>query len=113
MKKFLADSKMFEFDKFYRECQKNNQPFVKAKKNQADGNYLIQIDVVTKNKKFHQKTQKKINMLFENEKLFLKENNLESVFKGSNVNEETAWFDSVLPKRLDEFCEKLFDLGNE
>ena len=113
MKKFLADSKMFEFDKFYRECQKNNQPFVKAKKNPVDGNYLIQIDVATSYKKIHLKTQKKIRLLFENEKIFLKGNKLEAVFKGSNVNEETAWFDGVLPKRLDQFCETLFDLCNE
>ena len=104
---------MFEFDKFYRECQKNNQPFVKAKKNPVDYNYLIQIDVVTSNKKIQLKTQKKIRLFFENEIIFLKENKLESVFKGSNVNEETAWFDGVLPKRLDQFCERLFDLCNE
>ena len=113
MKKFLADSKMFEFDKFYRECQKNNQPFVKAKKNPVDYYYLIQIDVTTSNKKIHLKTQKKTLLFFEKEIIFLKENKLESVFKGSNVNEEIAWFDGVLPKRLDKFCERLFDLCNE
>ena len=113
MKKFLADSKMFEFDKFYRECQKNNQPFIKAKKNQIDGNYLIQIEIVTMSKYFQQKTQNQIQLLFDNEKTFLKENNLESVFKGSNVNKETAWFDGILPKRLDRFCEELFDLCSE
>lgn len=113
MKKFLADSKMFEFDKFYRDCQKNKQPFVKAKKNPADDNYLIQIDVATCTKKIPLKTKKEIGLLFENEKIFLRENDLESVFKGSNVNEETAWFDGVLPERLDKFCETLFDLCNE
>ena len=45
--------------------------------------------------------------------IFLKGNKLQSVFKGSNVNDETAWFDGVLPKRLDQFCETLFDLCNE
>ena len=113
MKKFLADSKMFEFDKFYRDCQKNKQPFVKAKKNPVDDNYLVEIDAATSSKKIHLKTQNKIKLLFENEKSFLKENKLESVFKGSNVNEETAWFDGVLPKRIDQFCEILFDLSAE
>jgi hypothetical protein len=113
MKKFLADSKMFEFDKFYRDCQKNKQPFLKAKKNPADDNYLIQMDIATGNKKIHLKTQKEIKLLFENEKIFLKGNKLESVFKGCNVNGETAWFDGVLPKRLDKFCETLFDLCSE
>ena len=113
MKKFLADSKMFEFDKFYRECQKNKQPFIKAKKNPTDDNYLIQIDVMTTSKKFYPKTQNKIQLLFQNEINFLKRVKLESVFKGYNVNEETAWFDGILPKRLDRFCETLFDLCNE
>jgi hypothetical protein len=74
---------------------------------------LIQIDVTTTNKKIPLKTQNKIKSLFKNEKTFLKRNKLEFVFKGNNVNEETAWFDGVLPKRLDPFCEILFDLCNE
>lgn len=109
MKKFLADSKMFEFDKFARECQKNNQPFIRAKKNFVDGNYLVQGDIMTSKKKLDQKNQREIILFFEKEKNFLNENNLESVFKDYNVNEETVWFDGVLPNRLDMFCETLFD----
>jgi hypothetical protein len=113
MKKFLTDSKMFEFDKFYRDCQKNKQPFIKAKKNPLDDNYLVQLDIATSRKKIQSNTQKKIKSLFENEKSFLNSNKLESVFKGSNVNEETAWFDGVLPIHIDQFCKSLFDLCAE
>ena len=38
---------MFEYDKHYRDCQKSNQPFIKARKNQIDGNYIVQLDLAT------------------------------------------------------------------
>ncbi|MBA4454272.1 MAG: hypothetical protein ACO2Y5_04170 [Nitrosopumilaceae archaeon] len=113
MKKFLADSKMFEFEKFYKECQKNNIPFVKAKKNPVDNNYLIQMDLMTCKKNLKADAQNKIYSLFEKEKEFLNENNHDSVFKGCNVDKEIVWFDGILPKRLNYFCETLFDLGNK
>ena len=31
--KYLADSKMFEYDKHYRECQQQKKPFIKSKIN--------------------------------------------------------------------------------
>ena len=33
--KYLADSKMFEYDKHYRECKQQNKPFIKSKINPA------------------------------------------------------------------------------
>ncbi|MBA4452027.1 MAG: hypothetical protein H2B05_04485 [Nitrosopumilaceae archaeon] len=110
MKKFLSDSKMFEFEKFYKECQKNNVPFIKAKKNPIDSNYLVQMDLGTAHGNLKNDSQNKIHVFFEKEKEFLKGEKLYSVFKGCNVNKEIVWFDGVLPKRLNYFCETLFDL---
>ena len=110
MKKFLADSKMFEFDKFYKECLQNNQPFIKAKKNPIDNNYLVQVDCATCGNKINQNSQDKIHQYFEKEKNYLTSNNLHSNFKGYNINEEILWFDGILPKRLDSFCKTIFDL---
>ena len=43
--KYLADSKMFEYDKHYRECQQQNKPFIKSKINPSHGNYTVNIDL--------------------------------------------------------------------
>lgn len=102
---------MFEFEKFYRECQKNNVPFMKAKKNPIDNNYLVQMDLMTCGNNLEMSNREKIKALFEKEKTFLKENNLGTVFKGCNVNKEIVWFDGIIPKRLEFFCETLFDLS--
>ena len=47
--KYLADSKMFEYDKHYRECQQQNKPFIKSKINPTHGNYTINVDLMTCN----------------------------------------------------------------
>ena len=102
---------MFEFDKFYRECQKSNQPFIKARKNPVDDNYLVQLDLLTCNYNLTPQTQKEIQKLFQNEISHLEKNGLDkSIFKGSNVNDEHAWYDGILPERLEEFCTNLYDL---
>ena len=110
LKKFIADSKMFEYDRFYRECQQNNQPFIKARINPSNGNYYVQIDLMTCNYDLTLNMQNKIKQLFESEIIFL-ESYLKSSFKGYNVNKELSWFDGVLPNRLVSFCEKLYDLS--
>ena len=110
MKKFLSDSKMFEFEKFYKECQKNNVPFIKAKKNPVDNNYLVQMDLVTCKNNYKKNNHDMIHKFFASEIRFLKGKKLGFVFKGCNVNKEVVWFDGILPKRLNYFCETLFDL---
>lgn len=72
MKKYLVDSKMFELDKHYRECQKQNFPFIKARKNPIDNNYVVQVDLITCNYNFTSEDEKKINQLFEKETIFQK-----------------------------------------
>lgn len=110
MKKYLADSKMFEFDKYCRECQKSNIPFVKARKNPVDDNYLVQLDLLTCNYNLTKQDQKNIQELFQIEIDYLENNGLDkSIFKGGNITAEHAWYDGILPERLDKFCSNLFD----
>ena len=105
---------MFEFDKYYRECQKNNQPFVKARKNPADDNYLIQLDLITCHYKLAQTNQNQIQELFQDEINHLETNGLDkSIFKASHVNDEHAWIDGIIPERMDNLCTNLFELASK
>ena len=109
MKKFLADSKMFELDRHYRECKKFNQPFIKARKNPEDGNYLVQLDLGTCDYNLTKNAEIQIQKLFQNETVYLQNSNLDSsIYKGSNIDKEHSWYDGILPERLDKFCESLF-----
>ncbi len=112
LKKFLADSKMFEYDKHFRECKKQNQPFIMARKNPIDDNYVVRVDLITCNYNLTIDDKNKIDHFFEKETTILKLNNpKKSIFKGCNIDQELAWYDGILPKRLDAFCENLFDLS--
>ena len=114
LKKFLSDSKMFEFDRFSRECQKNNQPFIKARKNPIDNNYVVQLDLITCDYNLTIAEQSNVKELFEKETNSLKSNNPnKSVFKGCNIDKKLAWYDGILPERLNTFCEHLFDLSQK
>ena len=113
MKKFLSDSKMFEYDKHYQECKKNNQPFIKARKNPIDDNYVVQLDLITCDYNLTTNAQKNVKRLFKKETDYLKSNNPGNpIFKGCNIDKELVWYDGILPKRLDIFCENLFDLSD-
>ncbi len=45
--KYLGESKMFEYEKYYRECRQLNKPFIKARINHRHRNYYVQIDLMT------------------------------------------------------------------
>ena len=109
VKKFIFDSKMFEYDRHYRVCQQNNHPFIKAWINQSTGNYYVQIDLMTCNYNFTADGKNKVLQLFKNEIRSLE--SCYSPFNGYNVDKELAWFDGVLPDRLVAFCETLFDIS--
>jgi len=105
---------MFELDRYYKECQKNNIPFIKARKNPVDGNYVIQLDLITCDYKLSREGLDTVEKLFQMETEFLNSNNsTKLVFKGCNSDKELAWYDGVLPHRLNSFCETLFDLAEE
>ena len=111
LKKFLSDSKMFEYEKHFKQCQKNNQPFIKAQKNLIDNNYLVKLDLITCDYDLSVDGKNKVKKLFEKEFDHLKSNKKTSIFKGYNIDKKLAWCDGVLPERLDTFCENLFNLS--
>ena len=114
MKKYLVDSKMFELDKHYRECQKQNFPFIKARKNPIDNNYVVQVDLITCNYNFTSEDEKKINLLFEKETSFQNLHNpKKQLFKGSNIDKQLTWYDGILEERLDTFCQNLLNFADK
>ncbi len=66
-KKYISDSKMFEYDKYYRKCAQINLPFIKARINQANRNYNVQIDLMPCNYIFSEEGIKYLKIFFENE----------------------------------------------
>lgn len=113
MKKYLSDSKMFEFDAYYKECQTYNQPFIKARKNYVDGNYLVILDLNTCNYFLPEVSRNNVKTLFSKEILYLQSLHPKKIiFKGCNIDKELTWFDGVVSERLNDFCNNLFDLSN-
>ncbi len=110
--KYFGDSKMFEYEKFYRDCRQGNRPFIKAKINPLHGNYFVQIDLMTCNYELSDKTQKQIAKLVQDEIQYVK-SNLKYVFEGFSIDKELAWFDGVSSGHVDDFCNSLFDLSQK
>ena len=108
--KYIGDSKMFEYDKYYRECQQQNKPFIKAKTNPQHGHYFVHLDLMTCNYNLSKHVQNKIKELVKLEIIFVNSVYGKNIFNGFNINEETAWFDGISTKHLHEFCESLYDL---
>jgi len=105
---------MFELDHYYKECQKSNTPFIKARKNPMDSNYVVQLDLSTCDYNLSKEGIEKINELFSKETDFLNSKDYtKSVFKGCNIDKELAWYDGILPNRLKFFCETMFDLSEK
>ena len=107
--KYLGDSKMFEYDKHYRDCQQFDKPFIKAKINPQHGNYFVQIDLMPCNYKFSKSDEKQLEKMIENENDSLQSNS-EPKLQGFSITSELAWFDGVSPKNLDSFCNTLYDM---
>ena len=107
--KYLLDSKMFEYDKHYRECQQLNKPFIKAKINPTHGNYFVQIDLMTCNYYFTKSEIQKMKKMIKTE--------LDFVLKSAkpfpqefSIDKEIAWFDGVPLSHVDDFCSLLYDI---
>ncbi len=107
--KFLGDSKMFEYDKHYRECQQTNKPFIKNKLNPSHGNYYVQIDLMTCNYELSSLEQEEIKKMIEYEIDFVNSNS-KSKFNDFHIDKELAWFDGISSEHVDNFCENLYDL---
>ncbi len=107
--KYLGDSKMFEYEKHYRECQQLNKPFIKARTSPKHGNYFVQIDLMTCNYEFSKQEQEEIKKLVDDEIEFVQSNSKPD-FHGFNIDKEIAWFDGVSIEHMGEFCTSLYDL---
>jgi len=107
--KYLGDSKMFEYDKHYRECKQLSKPFIKARINPKNKNYYVQIDLMTCNYELSNQEQEEIKKLVQNEMEFVKSNS-KSDFQEFNIDKELAWFDGISNEHVDEFCKNLYDL---
>ncbi len=107
--KYIGDSKMFEYDKHYRECQQLNKPFIKAKINPKHGNYYVQIDLMTCNYELSKSELDEIKKLIECEIEFVKSNGKFS-FNDFHIDKEIAWFDGIPTIHMDKFCESLYGL---
>lgn len=105
--KYLGDSKMFEYDKHYKDCQQLNKPFIKAKINPRHENYCVQIDLITCNYEITNKELVEIKKLFDKEIKFL---NMSTDFTNFSIDNELSWFDGVSIEHLDDFCNSLYDL---
>ena len=107
--KYLGDSKMFEYNKHYRECQQLNKPFIKARISPVNGSYFVQIDLMTCDYELSNLEQKVIKNLVDKEIEFIKLNSKPD-FQNFSIDKELAWFDGVSPERVDDFCESLYDI---
>ena len=107
--KYLGDSKMFEYDKHYRECQQQNMPFIKAKTNPVHGNYYVQIDLMACDYNLTRQEQYEIKKLIQKEIEYIQLNS-DFEFRGFSITDELAWFDGIPSEHVDDFCNDLYDL---
>ena len=107
--KYLGDSKLFEYDKHYRECQQLNKPFIKAKINPRHGNYFVQIDLMTCNYLFTNFEINEMKKMIRTELEFVQDSKKPCVQEFS-IDKEIAWFDGISPTHVDDFCSSLYDL---
>ena len=110
--KYLADSKMFEYEKHYKECQQQNKPFIKSKINPIHGNYTINVDLMPCNYVFSKSEQLKIEQLIQDEIKFVN-SNCENSFNDYTINEELIWIDGVSSEHMDYFCNSVYDLSQK
>ncbi|QMU54850.1 MAG: hypothetical protein GKS07_08175 [Nitrosopumilus sp.] len=107
--KYVGDSKMFEYDKYYRECQQENKPFIKAKTNPVHKNYFIQIDLMPCNRELSSEEQEEIKKLVLVEMEYVK-SKCDYDFGGFNITSELSWFDGIPSEHVDDFCNGVYDL---
>ena len=107
-RKYVGESKMFEYDRHYRECQATGRPFVKARKSPVHKRYHVQIDMATCSRELSEDEQAAILEAFEAEADFVKP--LPGKSEGFFIDPELAWFDGVSDRHLDSLCCWLHDM---
>ena len=109
-RKYISDSKMFEYDKYYQACKEQMKPFIKAKKSPIHGNYFVQIDMMPCGYTLSKLEQSLVRDLIEDEMRYIESNSMHA-FRGFSIDKELAWFDGVSVKRVDSFCNSLYDIS--
>ena len=109
IRKYVGDSKMFEYDKYYHECQQQNKPFIKAKTNPVHKNYFVQVDLMTCNYELSEGKQEQIRQLIVGEMEYVK-SKCDYDFGGFSVTSELSWFDGISSERIDGFCSDVYDI---
>ncbi len=107
--KYIGDSKMFEYDKYYRDCKQQNKPFIKAKLNPIHGNYTINVDLIPCNYIFLELEKEEIKKLIKNEIPFVN-SNCKNSFNDYTIDEDLIWIDGVSSEHVDFICTSLYDL---
>ena len=111
--KYIGDSKMFEYEKFYQECRQYNRPFVKARTNPVTADSacsLVTLDMMPCNYRLSVSVMTNIRRLAKDE--------ITSVAAisgytsaGFEITDEHAWFDGVMTGHVDVFCCSLYDMA--
>ncbi|WP_067960218.1 hypothetical protein [Nitrosopumilus sp. Nsub] len=110
--KYLADSKMFEYDKHYKECQQQNKPFIKSKINPVHGNYTVNVDLMSCNYVFSKPELNEIKQLIDNEKSFVN-SNYSNLHYDYTIDEEVIWIDGVSIENMGFVCTSIYDLAQK
>ncbi len=107
-RKYIGDSKMFEYDRYYKECQASDRPFVRARTSPVHKRHHVQIDMATCGRGLSANEQAAVREAFEAEADFVK--SLPGKSEGFSIDPELAWFDGVSDEHLDLLCCRLYDL---
>ena len=110
--KYVGDSKMFEYDKYYRDCQQLNKPFIKAKTSPVHKNQFVQVDLMTCNYELSNQEQEQITKLVLEEIMYVN-SKCDYAFGGYSVTSELSWFDGIPSEHIDAFCNSVYDLIKE
>lgn len=107
--KYLVDSKMFEYDKHYRECQQLDKPFIKARIHPKTGNYFVQIDLMTCSYNLSNQEQDEIKKLAKTKMTSVAfTSRLGSDF--FSIGPELVWFCDMSAEHVNDFCETVYDI---
>ena len=83
--------------------------FIKSRINPSNGNFFVQIDLMTCNYDLTPLELDEINKLILNEIQFVTSHTSHS-FNDYHIDKEVAWFDGISSEHVHDFCENLYDL---
>ena len=103
--KYVGDSKMFEYDRHYGDCQHLGRPFVRARVNPLHGNYLVRLDMAPCGRMLSRDAESRLKTMARDE-----DSRPDSQVTFC-ITPELAWFDGITACSLDSFCSLLYDVA--